>query len=478
MQKTKIFTLILILLGINVSAQKVTISGKAPDYAGDEFIFQYYSDRITNTEKELGKAVVDEKGNFNAKLEIEQTMPVFFDLGAIRGILYVSKGEKYELVLPPKIEKTEADLINPFFRPDEIYIGIKNKNKDELNYIISDFNLRYNLYLDKNYIKILQLGYKADIHSQINKLDSIYAHINNAYFTNYKEYKYAALKQLAYMRNNETVQKNFFGDKPVLYHNTAYMNLFNNVFDNFLAIYSKTPKGKEIPVDIVDKRSLWTVKKTLSDWGNLKNDQIIEMVVLKGLYDGFHNKTYPKEAVFEVLDSVVMHSQFAENKIIAKNIKNSAKALLVGYEAPTFLLPDITGKLIGNEDLKGKFIYLNFCNLNSATALQELELLQVFSEKYPEYFDVVTISTDDNFDDVVDHFSKNNYNWKLLHYDNNKKLLKDYKIHVYPTYFLINPDGILRLAPSPGPADNFEEQFGEVWRGYKRELEREKYNND
>ena len=462
----------------NGIAQNVVISGNAPTYAGDIFSFKYNVDLITGLEKELVQCKVSENGDFKVSFPISATIQASVIVGAFRGLIFLEKNTEYEIVLPPKREKTEVDKINPFFREDEFFIGVKNHTKKELNYLIADYNLRYNIYMDKNYIRILKLGYNANVENQIAIFDSIYADIKNPYFIKYKEYKHAALKNLAYVRSNEGMQTKFFGYKSVEYQNVAYMNLFNNIFSNFLSLYSKTEKGKEIPVDILDKKSLATLKMTVKDWDILHSDSLVELVILKGLYDGLLARSYPHEIVKVLLDSMIVHSKIDESKLIAKNILNSSNFLLTDFPAPDFRLHDVNKREVTLANLSERFIYLTFCNLKSYTCLQELEMLKIFHEKYAEYFDIVTISVDENFEETKEYFRTHKYEWKLLSNNSYSKVLSDYQIKAYPTYYLINPDKILKLAPAPSPGDDFEQKFGVIWQAYKNEQQREEYRKN
>ncbi len=462
----------------NSFSQNVKIYGHAPTYAGDVFSFKYYSDLITFTEIELGSCKVSENGDFEISFPVQKSIQASVILGAYQGLIFLEPNTQYEIVLPSKREKTEADKINPFFREDEFFIGVKNHNKKELNYLIADFNLRYNIYMDQNYVKILKLGYNADVESQIKIFDSLYSDIKNPYFLDYIEYKYASLRHLAYIRSNESMQAKFFGKKPVLYQNIGYMYLFNNIFSNFLVLYSKTEKGKEIPVDIMDKKSVATVKMTVHDWKILENDSLVELVILKGLFDGLHARAYPQETVRELLDSIIVRSKIDESKLIAKNILNSSNFLLPDFPAPDFKLKNSQNREITLSSNGERFIYLTFCNLKSYTCLQELDMLKIFHEKYPEYFDIITVSVDEDFSETIKYFNEHNYKWQLVTKNEYSKILKDYQIKAYPTYFLIAPDKKLKLAPAPSPAGDFEQQFGVIWQAYKNQERREDYKKD
>ncbi len=462
----------------NNLAQNVIIRGNEPSYAGDVFSFKYNVDLITNLEKELAQCKVSENGDFKVNFQVNEIVQASVIVGAFKGLIFLEPNKDYEIVLPPKRVKTEADKINPFFREDEFFIGVKNQTKKELNYLIADYNLRYNIYMDQNYIRILKLGYNSNVEKQIGIFDSIYADIKNPYFIKYKEYKHAALRNLAYVRSNEGMQTKFFGNKSVEYQNIAYMNLFNNIFSNFLALYSKTEKGKEIPVDILDKKSLATLKMTVKDWEILHSDSLVELVILKGLYDGLLARTYPQEVVKVLLDSMLVHSNVEESKLIAKNILNSSNFLLPEFPAPDFRLLDVNKREVNLESLGKRFIYLTFCNLKSYTCQQELEMLKIFHEKYAEYFDIITVSVDENFEETIEYFKSHKYDWKLLSNRAYSKILSDYQIKAYPTYYLISPNKILKLSPAPSPGNDFEQKFGVIWQAYKNEQQREEYRTN
>ncbi len=56
----------------------------------------------------------------------------------------------------------------------------------------------------------------------------------------------------------------------------------------------------------------------------------------------------------------------------------------------------------------------------------------------------------------------------LLSYKSQKSIIDDYKVRVYPTYYLINPEGKLSMSPAVSPAENFELQFFKMIQSLKK----------
>ena len=127
---------------------QVTLKGNAPTHKGDELVFYTYSDLITQAEEKLESCTVKENGDFQCKLNIDETTFVFSYLGIYRIYLFAEPGKTYEIVLPEKEEKTEPQRLNPFFRQVEVHVGIKGIKKDDLNYLVNAFDLAFNEHFD------------------------------------------------------------------------------------------------------------------------------------------------------------------------------------------------------------------------------------------------------------------------------------------------------------------------------------------
>ncbi|MDF1548185.1 MAG: TlpA disulfide reductase family protein [Bacteroidales bacterium] len=464
-------TLLLLFAQTYVLAQQVVIKGNAKSYAGDILKWKCYEDQVTFTEKELGKCKVLESGDFEFKFQIPETSLSFIYLNVFKGILYIEPGKEYEIVLPKKVNKLPEDELNPFFEETEFYIRIINAKEGELNQEIKDFNRLYDSYLSKYFQQFKGKLNKSIADSIINAIEKELPNKDNHFFKNYKTYNYASLRLVAYERNKEKLIGKYFHNKPVLYQNPAYMDMFNQLFSNYLSYFSKTRKGKRVPYYLVRLKSLEKIKSAMDSIEVLANDTLQEMIISKSLYDNFYKDDFPRESIIYVMDSLKIDGSTLENRTIAQNIMNKITTLLLDYTAPDFELPDGNNNLNSLSNYRNKFIYLNFINPKSYTCQQELEVLkEMYAKKY-EMLEFVSICVCENIDEMNKFTEENGYSWPFLFYNHDKELLKKYNVKVYPTYYLINPESKLAMSPSFPPTEpSFEARYFDILKAWKQEI--------
>lgn len=445
-------------------AQPVNITGLAKSYAGDEIVFYHYSDLITMTEEEMGRFKVDANGAFSCQIKVNETTFLFSHLGIYRIYLFVEPGKTYNLALPLKEAKSESQRLNPYFRETDMFVGITNIDKTDINYLTNSFDLTFNEKFDQ----IINDTYKGKINinidSLINTLESRYTQFKQPYFYTYRYYRYGLLKQLTYIQKARSTSEHYFLNKPVKYNNTAFMELFNLVYDKYFIFFSRTETGNAVFKNISQDKSLHSLKKTLSTDDVLSNDTLKELVILKGLHDGFFDDKFSRSALLVILDSLYFTTKIPEHLIIAENIRTKVTHLLAGFVPAPFELYDSKGKLVKLDDFKGKYVYLNFCTTSSYTCLQEFTILQKLYEKHKQQLEIVTICVDNNKEDISNLLQNTGYDWTFLNYGNKPEVVKDFDIRVYPTYFLIGPDKKLILSPAPSPREDFEVRFFKILR--------------
>jgi thiol-disulfide isomerase/thioredoxin len=242
------------------------------------------------------------------------------------------------------------------------------------------------------------------------------------------------------------------------------MELFNLVYDKYFIFFSRTEKGNAVFKDITQDKSLYALKKTLATDDVLSNDTLKELVILKGLHDGFFEDKFSRSALLTILDSLYFTTKIPEHLLIAENIRTKVTHLLAGFVPAPFELYDSKGKLVKLSDFEGKYVYLNFCTSSSYTCLQEFTLLQKLYEKHKQMLEIVTICVDNDKNDITNLLKNTGYDWTFLNYGNKPEIVKDFDIRAYPTYFLIGPDKKLLLSPAPSPQEDFEIKFFKILR--------------
>ena len=470
-KKTTAILLLVLAFANIINAQNVIITGNAKTYSGDKLYWKTYSDQIIFTEKQLGECVVDNNGDFKFELNIDKTCVSFIHLNVFKGILYLEPGKTYNVILPKKVNKLPADELNPFFEEIEFFVKCTNTDSTDLNNRIKIFDKLYDLGMAKSLKHFKGRVSKLVIDSIEQQIENEFTDCKNQYFNNYREYNYAALRLIAYERNKKRFLSQYFSNKEILFNNPAYMDLFNRVFNNHLSVLYRKAKGRLIPYNLIKQKSLSSLKSTLDSFPYLTNDSLQDMVILKSLSDNFYKNDFPQESILFMIDSIELSTDVAEIKTAAKNIKDKLSCLLPGYPAPGFKLSDIKKKLINLEDFRNEFVYLSICNPASYSCQKDFKVLQQLNFQQYELFNIVTICVCNSLEEMQQLVEENKLSWTFLYYEKNKQLLKDYNVRVYPSYYLINPEGKLVMAHAFPPTEaSFEARYFDALKSWKREL--------
>jgi peroxiredoxin len=466
-----------LMLAIQFSAQgqkPAMLNGTAPDYAGEVIPVYTLIDFITGTDTLIGNLVVDGKGNFSCQIPVKQTTYIFTRPGIYHAYLYIEPGTTYTIALPPKAEKTMQDQLNPFFEPTEVHLGIVSFSRngkaldpvrdEELNFLVRMFADTYYPYFNKYATNPYTRSDFSELDSVIQLIEAPYLGVNNRFFTDYMTYRLGMLRHIALQHRSRMISDIYFLGKPVLYNNPAYMELFNMIYDKYLVYFGRTAQGKKVYDDIGTTRSYRQLFETLGADQVLQNDTLREMVILKNLHDGFYTSDFPRQGLLEVLDSLVIQSRVPAHRATGQIIRDKVTRLMGGYDPPSFTLKDLDGNMKTLADFRGKYVYLCFCTTASYTCIREYELLKRLQERHQKHIEIVTISADDDVDQMRDFIRRNNYNWVFLHYGNQPSVLKDYDIRLFPTYYFLDKDGKLIASPAPSPTENFEMMLFKILR--------------
>ena len=435
----------------------VVISGSAPGYAGEEVIFYSWTDQISFTEKERFRFSVDPNDEFSLEFDPGDTpLFIFSHTGRYFLYMFVEDGKEYRIVLPPKTEKAPHERLNPYFEGIPTHIAVVNHDSTELNALISNFDEMYDPLFHGSLARMTEDQAVSFIDSVTAEMDFHFEGIQHSWFDSYRKYKMAQLESIARARTARSLSETWFRHEPVLYDNPAYMELFNQVYDRYFLFFSRTVRGNRIFNDINKRNSLSSLMTTLQSDTVLGRGRLLELVVLKGLHDAFYGSDFSRSGLLVVLDSLAAGTVYPEHSRIASHIREKVTRLLPGFEPPGFMLRDREGTMKGLKDFRGHYVYLNFCTATSYSCLSEYQILDRLNDDHGEYLKIVTVLIDRDYQAMVDFLGKNDYDWDFLYYGDQPSILKDYDVRMFPSYYLIDRDGTVLMAPAPSPAEDFE----------------------
>lgn len=464
-----LLALLLVLgAGLRVAAQtgNVVLQGREPDYAGVVLTFTQKLDYISDTDQPLTSVTVGSDGQFEARFGIIEPTLITLELGVYSCLLFVEPGQKLRIGLPPRLDQTEAERLNPFFEPVEVRLRPVGEDSLSVNAYISRFDRNFERCVDSVMRAMQRLSSNPPVSIMREAIASFATEDAPAYVVGYKQYRLGLYDYLTGNMRSQQLSDTYFRNRPVLHNNPAYMELFNLVYDRYFVFHGRTEKGKQIYDAISVRRSYTELCQVLAQNDNLGQDTLRELVILKNLHDEFFSSNFSRSALTAILDSLYHQTRIPEHAAIATLIRERVTRLLPGFIPYSFTLEDQAGKLRSLRDFRGKYVLLAFCTTASYTCIQEFALLQRLLETYGEHLEVVCICADDSYDAMTRYVNLSGYKWPFLFYGRHPKIIREYDIRAYPTYFLLDADGRVSLSPAPSPQENLDLLLLKIFRDH------------
>jgi thiol-disulfide isomerase/thioredoxin len=135
------------------------------------------------------------------------------------------------------------------------------------------------------------------------------------------------------------------------------------------------------------------------------------------------------------------------NKLTEKaTVKKSAPGLqAINMGVPTLQLKDLNGRSHQLSDYLGKTVIVSFWASWCRPCLEEMPSLVKLKQNNKDKLEILAINIRENKETIL-HFTKAmNINFPILQ-DNDSTTVKDWKVYVYPSNFIINKKGELRFA--------------------------------
>jgi len=468
MQYFKIL-IFLLLISTQLSAQKSVLSGKVDDYKSKEITFYTVPDPILHQKLELATTKVANDGTFSVSLSVNQTTEIYSDLEKFCGTMVVEPGKNYTITLPPFSLRTSNEAHSPYFKPALYWFGLPNTENGDLNFAVRQFITDFNLETVKNTIQIYQNQSKEVVNEIIDRLEQKYSSNQNDYFKTLRRYYFAGLEYTVNQHTPEFVINKYFATKPVQLQHPIYQRTFETIFTDFLRKQSQDIKNQKI-VSLVNAGNYLSLVNFFENKGYKK--EFAELVVLKGLNDGYYTGSFTKEGVVKAIELAQTTTTSPLLQSIAHQIKSKLTILTVGGKAPAIRLSNLKKETFTLDKFSGKFVYIGFFNSRSTDCRAELDSIVPLEKKLRQVLHVVSISLDDDFENAAKLWKLKGYSWELLNGAKQKQLIINYNASITPIFYLIDPNGKLQLSPSLSPSQGFEPLFLKILRDFNFKQQR------
>lgn len=440
------------------------ISGKASGYAQNTIELNTLHDFISEEKLKLGTIRFNTDESFKLEVDIAETTLCFADFDGYHGMIYLEPGHSYEIVFPPKREMTESQKRNPFYKPEPVWFGILNADKNELNFRIQQFEQAYTTYENNYFDRIFVNQAKSLVDTIKLKLDSEFPKTNDAFFEAHKLFRLANLDFALYQGKSAKFMETYFSSIKPLYNLAAYSTIFNQVFQNYFDVLINQSNNQEI------KKLIFSVdihQLDLYFQEKLKfNQSLSHLILLRSLHDAYYSRQFSKSLALKMLDQAKGEEWSNLEQETAKLIRTKLTYLASGTLPPSISLKNMSGQKISLSDFPNTYIYLHFTDPKNPICRQHLDALKTIADHYKGKLTIIN---------VIPKGSqiKPENGWTGIFTTSDSNLQETFKIKTFPNSFLIGKDGRLLLSPAPNPIDGLDRQLGQIIKSdYFRELQK------
>ena len=464
MKKILFFILIIAFWSNNFFAISIEII--APSYKNQNIVWKKKTDYISNKHLIIDQKTIDSNGRVKLNGDFKETELTELSIGRSFGFIYIDTSTKIYNIYFPK----DSLLDTSSLQKSQIQLLFLNLSKDDINDLILNFNLYYDYFLYGDTNKIIRMAkHDEEFQDSLNNFKIFaskkYGPNKIKYLHNYIRYEIALLEQMAHQSKGDVYRSYLFNTylkrNEINYNNDAYMQFFNLFYFKPFRICGN---------ELYDK-ILFTVNQ-LQDYNKLNNilannqyfqiDQIRELAIIKGLYDGFSSKEFSSKVVINMLTDIVQNSRWKKHKIITQNCINELLKYKIGERCPEFHLMNQNNEYVNNENSKNHFTYINFFATWNHKSLQEMEIINKMSQKY-NFINFISVNMDQKDIDYKNYINENtHFNWQICKPVNRENLINTFDIDHLPTHILIDPNGSIAQYPAYPPTPLYNNQSIDV----------------
>lgn len=429
-------------------AQNVVVTGRV-NRTNTNISLLVYEDLFTWQPAEVSKSVTDGKGFFILETNVNQVMPAALKIGMDMVDFYVLPNSDFDIVVTiPENEANQSYFDRPMPK-----MRFRKADDKGINRQINTIDAIFTSYMLDHYVEICrgrEYNYLDSIRNDIRKP---LPEIKNNYVNDYMDYKLASLRTILDADGGVKVKSEYFAQKPVLYAQPAYVELFKELYrDFFFNNNSSSCFDEAFHTSTVKMMECLENDRMLS-----KNKQLAEMVLAYNLFKLYDERSTHKLAA-KHLAYLQKSASFASNKRVVNNFLDKRNKYSNGADAPCFILRDVNGKEVKMTDYSDKMLLLQFVDKYVPMHDRHFERLKELRNQWNDTIQIITISTKENISSYSSKFKAMHIDWPLLNLGNNTELLEQYDVRMFPEYFIIKRGNKIGMAPAPAP-DQFLDKY-------------------
>jgi len=441
--KRRIITIFLSLLFITATAQNVTITGRSNKTNALIRLFAY-EDLVNEEGVLVDQRQTDAKGHFILEGQVKEILParIYVGLEYVDLVLTPNASYDIEIIVPEQKENVS------YFEKELPTIRVKRASDKGIYRQIIYSEAIINSYMTEHFNQIYRGRQVRYIDSIQNAISREVPDIKNDYVKDHNRYKIAAIKLGISSDGGKRIIKEYFDGQPVLYTQSAYIDLFKELFEGY---FNSAAYDSHLLNEAFTEGPVALKKHLATDPLMANNPRLGELITIYNLQKLCHGDRKTSRLAKEHLSHIKAQTKYAEHKTIISNIFAKLERLAPGTDAPTFTLKDSDGNDVNLSDYKDGLVLLQFVDGMSPIGEHQFAELRNLHYQWQDSVQILTIATHDKMGFYKQLFSEKRQNWSLLDLGDNILLLEAYNVRTFPEYILIRKDNKIGEAPAPSP---------------------------
>ena len=453
--KRRIVTLLFSLLFLTASAQNVTITGRSNKTNTLIRLFAY-EDLINETGILLDQGNTDDKGHFILEGNIKQILPARIYVGLEYVDLILTPKANYDIeIIVPEPQETVS-----YFEKELPTIRVKRASDQGLyrQVILSEGII--NSYLIEHFNQIYRGRQVRYLDSIQNAINSEIPNIKSDYVKNHIHYKTASIRLGISTDRGKKIIKDYYDGQPVLYTQSAYIDLFKELFDGY---FNSATYDSHLLNDAFMEGPIAFKKYLDTDPLMAKNPRLAELITIFNLQKLCYGDRGTSRLAKDHLNYIKSQTKHAEHKNIISDFFTNFNRLAPGAQATDFTLKDRSGNEVSLSDYKENLVLLQFVDGTSPVSEHQFSELKSLHHQWQDTVQILTIATHEKMDFFKQQFADKKQDWPLLDLGDNILLLEAYNVRTFPEYILITKGNKIGEAPAPSPERYLEERVRRLY---------------
>ena len=453
--KRRIVTLLFSLLFLTASAQNVTITGRSNKTNTLIRLFAY-EDLINETGILLDQGNTDDKGHFILEGNIKQILPARIYVGLEYVDLILTPKANYDIeIIVPEPQETVS-----YFEKELPTIRVKRASDQGLyrQVILSEEII--NSYLIEHFNQIYRGRQVRYLDSIQNAINSEIPNIKSDYVKNHIRYKTASIRLGISTDGGKKIIKDYYDGQPVLYTQSAYIDLFKELFDGY---FNSATYDSHLLNDAFMEGPVAFKKYLDTDPLMANNPRLAELITIFNLQKLCYGDRGMSRLAKDHLNYIKSQTKHAEHKNIISDFFTNFNRLAPGAQATDFTLKDRNGNEVSLSDYKEHLVLLQFVDGTSPVSEHQFSELKSLHHQWQDTVQILTIATHEKMDFFKQQFADKKQDWPLLDLGDNILLLEAYNVRTFPEYILITKGNKIGEAPAPSPERYLEERVRRLY---------------